>query len=378
MEPTTPPPAAPDRVAPRRWLLLVGIWTAFGLLISAQQTIGSSLRGAPVPWSTTLLLWMPIAYAWALATPAIVWLGRRFPFERGTWLRSAVVHLAACCALIFTIGLGHAVNAARLLPPTAPQPPFERAVQLFVAWLLYDGLLYWTVLSVGFVVEHQRRLRERERERAELETQLLEVELQALKAQLQPHFLFNALHTIGSLVRAGDRDNAIRVVAGLGDLLRRVLDDERRQEVPLQDELAFVNAYLAIEQIRFRDRLAVAIAVESEALDAAVPHLILQPLVENAIRHGIAPRAASGRVEVRARRAGGQLEITVRDDGVGLAPAPDGRGTRGMGLSNTRARLARLYGDDGRLSVVNAPDGGCEARLTLPYRPAATAPIAAA
>ena len=361
---------SPPRLRP--WALLLVIWTAFGLLLAGQQTIASTLRGAPIPWSTSLLQWMPVAYGWALATPAILWLGRRFPFRRDTWRRSAPVHAVACCVLVFVLSLGYTLHVVHLLPTVgaAARPPFDRAVQLFVAWVLWDAFLYWTVLSIGYVTENERRLRAHALRTSRLETQLVEAELDALKLQLQPHFLFNALHTVGSLVRTGDRENAVRVVAGLGDLLRRVLDDARRQEVPLRQELEFVGAYVEIERIRFRDRLAVHIAVEDGVGDAAVPHLLLQPLVENAIRHGIAPRAAGGRVDVHARRVGAALEVVVRDDGQGTGNGAPEPLRPGVGLANTRARLARLYGAAATLEVSDAAGGGAEVRITLPFRPA--------
>jgi len=358
-----------ERPRMRRWALILAVWTVFGLLLSTQQGIGYALRGTPLPWGTLLLLWMPVAYAWAVVTPVILWLGRRFPFERSAWVRSALVHLVACCALVFLLGLGYTYHAASVLPQAAGTPPgLARALQVFVGWLFVDGLLYWTVLSVASVVEHQRRLRERELAASQLETQLARADLLALQMQLQPHFLFNALHTVASLVRTGDRDTAVRVLAGLGDLLRRMLDGVSQQEVPLKEELDFVRAYLAIEQIRFRDRLTVTIDADSDVLDAAVPHLILQPLVENAIRHGIAPHVAAGRLEVRARRAGRHLELDVRDDGPGLGNGAKRPGPSGIGLTNARARLERLYGSDCELSVGDAAGGGLQARVKLPFR----------
>jgi LytS/YehU family sensor histidine kinase len=186
--------------------------------------------------------------------------------------------------------------------------------------------------------------------------------------QLQPHFLFNALHTIGSLVRTGDRDSAVRVVAGLGELLRRMLDGASQQEVPLKHELEFLGAYLAIEQVRFGDRLDVTVDAASDVLDAAVPHLILQPLVENALRHGIAPHAAAGRLEIGARRAGEWLELRVRDNGPGLSNGDGREASSGIGLANARARLERLYGDAGELTIADAAGGGLEAVVRLPFR----------
>jgi LytS/YehU family sensor histidine kinase len=241
-----------------------------------------------------------------------------------------------------------------------------RAARLFVIWIVSDGLLYWSILTVGLAVAHYRRLRERERTALELETQLAQADLHALKSQLQPHFLFNSLHTIGSLVRTGDRDSAVKVTADLGELLRRMLDGASQQEVPLRQELDFIKSYLDIEQMRFRDRLTVTFAVDEAVLDARVPHLVLQPLVENAIRHGIAPHAFAGHVEVTARRVGSTLELVVRDDGPG---AGNGDGSRpGIGLTNTRARLSRLYGNEFKLAVINLPQGGLESRVEIPFQ----------
>jgi len=355
----------------RGWLIL-GVWTAYGLLGTMQEHISYAMsRGTPLPWSTSLLLQMPQAYAWALATPAILWLGRRFPFERGRWLTSVPIHLVTCLVLVFVVDLIFAFQVTHFMPqPANAKPVLARAAQFFIVWILSDGLLYWTILSVSYAAEHHRRLRERELTAAQLETQLVQADLQALKMQLHPHFLFNALHTIGSLVRTGDRDNAVRVVASLGDLLRRVLDSAAQQEVPLKQELDFIRSYLDIEQIRFRDRLKIAINADPDILDAKVPHLILQPLVENAIRHGIAPHASAGYLMVGARRVDDQLQLVVRDDGPGLCNGKDGTDPArlGIGLANTRARLTRLYGADGELEVGNAPDGGLEARIALPFR----------
>jgi signal transduction histidine kinase len=350
-----------------RWGLILGLWTAYWLLNAAQQHVAYAIsRGYTLPWWISLLLQMPLAYTWALATPGILWLGRRFPFDQRGWPLSVAVHLVASCTFVFFLDLLYAWHAANVLPVRS-MPLFTRATQTFVSWVLADGLLYWMILSVSYAVEHYRRFREREVIAAQLETQLVQADLQALKMQLHPHFLFNALHTIGSLVRTGDRETAVRVVAGLGDLLRRVLDDATQQEVPLKQELEFVRNYLDIEQVRFRDRLKVAINAAPDVLDAKVPSLILQPLVENAIRHGIGPHVRAGCVIVGARRLDDRLHLVVRDDGPGIGTGEDDTTRPGIGLSNTRARLTRLYGTDYELEVTNAPEGGLEARIALPF-----------
>jgi signal transduction histidine kinase len=355
-----------SRPRPVPWVPILAIWTAYGLLLSAQYYVTSVLASRPAIWWVGLLLQMPQALVWGLATPGILWLGRRFPFERGRWPLSVAVHAVGSFGFVFLISLGYVWHAPDVLPVAYPATPLlTRAQNVFAAWGLADALLWWLVLAVGYAVDRDRKLRERQLVAAELETQLARADLQALKMQLHPHFLFNALHTIGSLVRTGDRDNAVRVTAGLGALLRRMLDHASQQEVPLKEELDFVRAYLEIEQIRFRDRLRIRIDADESVLDAKVPYLILQPLVENAIRHGIAPHLFAGLVAVKARRVDGRLVLAVRDDGPGVGEGDAAR--PGIGLTNTRARLERLYGGRYTLAVTNGEAGGLEARIELPF-----------
>jgi two-component sensor histidine kinase len=348
------------------WHLIVPVGLIYGLVMSAQVYLSSTMAGRPYGWGKSLALQMPIAAAWLLFTPVILALGRRYPIVGSRWLRDAGVHLLVSMTFIFLLDLFASWFQPMIVAGPVGRTLLARTARLFVIWIVSDGMVYWSILLVSLVVAHYRRLRERELIASQLETQLAQADLQALKSQLHPHFLFNALHTIGSLVRTGDRDSAVKVTADLGELLRRMLDGASQQEVPLRQELDFIRSYLDIEQIRFRDRLRVKFDVEEAVLDARVPHLVLQPLVENAIRHGIAPHLFAGNVVVRARRSGDRLELLVRDDGPG---AGVGEGSRpGIGLTNTRARLERLYGEDFVLDVANFPAGGLEARIELPFR----------
>ena len=365
------PAPGPATTAPYpRWWVILFAWTAWGLLWSAEVTVSSRLGGKPIPFDVALRIQMPLALAWALVTPAIIWLGRRVPpFGSPQWPLGVAVNLVSSIAVVFGLGMFFIVNtrAVQGVSPDAP-PLLLAALRSFVFWFSSDGLLYWVILAIDYGVRDYRESRERALRASQLETQLSEARLQALTMQLQPHFLFNALHTIGQLIRTAQPARAVQVVAGLGELLRRVLDGAATQEVPLKQELDFVRSYLDIEQIRFRDRLKVVLDPDPEALDATVPYFILQPLVENAIKHGIASRATVGRVLIGARRIDGTLHLTVRDDGSGLAePA----GARGVGLANTSARLRQLYGDQASFEVVNMADGGVIARVVLPYRLAA-------
>ncbi len=225
--------------------------------------------------------------------------------------------------------------------------------------------MYWGVLWVGYAVDYYRRFKEEEIHASGLETQLAQAQLQALKMQLHPHFLFNTLNAVSTLVRTNKNEAATDMIAGLSDLLRLTLESSGAQEVTLKQELEFLERYLEIEQIRFGDRLRVRMDIEPGTLHARVPNLLLQPLVENAIRHGIAPRAEAGLIEIRAVREDDILRLHVRDDGPGL---PEGdRVHNGVGLSNTIARLERLYGSAQRVTLANAEDGGALITLELPF-----------
>jgi LytS/YehU family sensor histidine kinase len=232
-------------------------------------------------------------------------------------------------------------------------------------------IVYGMILGVGYAFSYYRRFRERELRTTQLESQLAQAELQALRMQLQPHFLFNTLNGIAGLVRDQKNRAAVSMIAGLSDLLRHTLQNAGKQEVPLREELEFLELYLDIQQMRFPDRLKVQMQIAPEALDAQVPNLMLQPLVENAIRHGIAERAAAGTVGVSARRENGQLELKVYDDGPGLQPKQRPEESAGIGLSNTRARLEQLYGERYRFDVQNRAEGGVEAIIRIPLQLAA-------
>ncbi len=226
--------------------------------------------------------------------------------------------------------------------------------------------LFGVVVGAGYAIEYYRLYQERRLRAADLEARLAQTQLEVLKMQLHPHFLFNALNTVSALVHK-DVELADRMISRLGDLLRLSLQDSGVQEVSLKRELEFLDPYIEVEQARFGDRLKVDLSIDNDTLDAQVPNLLLQPLVENAIRHGIAPRTRGGNVSVKANRDNGVLHLTVRDDGGGL-PEDWNEDDGGVGLSNTRARLERLYGKEHLFELRNGTDGGLEVRLTMPFR----------
>lgn len=306
---------------------------------------------------------------WAFATPAILALVRRLPLEPPNRARNVSIHIGMALAMgvatgVITMPIGRAVAG-----PTAENlATVGEVVRSLCIWGVFGLLLYAAPASVGVALDYHRRLRERELAASRLESQLIEARLNALRMQLQPHFLFNALNSVSMLVRQGESATAVRMVARLSDLLRYVLDGGSDGTVPLRSEIEFVGRYLEIEQLRFGDRLHVIIDVEDSVMDTAVPGLLLQPLVENAVRHAVAKRAAATTIELSVRSANGALEIRLCDDGPGL---PDGfaiEDLEGIGLTNTRSRLAWTYGEAADFSVTPAGSGGTEVRLRLPLR----------
>lgn len=352
-----------------KWLLIVAAWTLFGSLIAGETYIQTRSQGRPLTLGQAFTWYLAWAYAWALFTPIALWLRRRVPFTRKVWPRALIVHLTASLVLAWMgalvyVGVGQALG--RL--PAGAETLVGRSLALFVVFLHFDPALYWIIVGLSYAAYYYRESRERELRASQLEAQLAQARLQALEMQLHPHFLFNALNTIAVLVRTSRNAQAVRVVTGLAELLRRALDSAGVHLVSLKQEIEFVRRYLEIEQIRFGDRLRVEVDVDPRALDARVPHLLLQPLVENAIQHGVSIRSSGGSLEIRARRLNGRVYLSVRDDGPGLQGVESNTGN-GLGLRTTRERLRQLYGDDHAFTVRDADGNGVLAELDIPFDP---------
>ena len=351
----------------RLWLetaIIFAAWTVFELLLANQSYIQSALGGRQMPWVTALRPGLLEALLWAFTTLAIFWLARRFPLERGRVLGGIAVHLVSA-VVIALARTGVMVVLSWYVPWVRPRT--------FGLWFWQTSsqnlLFYALLLGIAHLLLYYRRYREREQAAEQLARGLTEARLQALKMQLQPHFLFNTLNAISALIPA-DAKPARRMLARLGDLLRTTLEHEETQEVTLREELAFLEPYLEIEQARLEDRLTVVMNIAPETLDARVPHLILQPLVENAVRHGIAARIEPGRVEISASRGPDDrfLQLEIRDDGLGVDRDTEVRPRRGVGLTNIRARLEQLYGREHRFKLENQAAGGVLVRISLPFR----------
>lgn len=341
------------------------LWTIPGVV--ATSSVLFFWKAQPQPTLLQALVWqLPQWWFWAAATPLVLFLGRRFPIERGRWFVNLPLHLVACAVL----SAGHMALVIELGWLVGYKPSSYPFLEVLWRTMLrnaeLDLITYFGVIAIAYALEYHRRSRDAALTTSRLEAQLAQAQLDALKAQLHPHFLFNTLHAIGVLVRKQDPQGSIRMITGLSELLRLALDGSARQEVPLRQELDFVTRYLDIERTRFQDRLRVVTEVAPDTLEAAVPNLILQPIVENAIRHGIAPRASEGTLTIRARRVDDRLAITVRDDGAGLRAGWQ----PGVGLSNVRARLAHQHPGRHRFVVEAHPDGGTLVTLEVPFAPA--------
>lgn len=357
----------PRRVSVR---LVVGVATVLGVFSSFQAYNYVALFTERTPRIVHLLaLNLTYWYAWAALVPGMLWLARRYRFERHTWRKAAAVH--AVGVVVFT--LVHALLTASGREPLVivlnmrggRWTWWSEFQQLFFLNFDWEMMTYWAVVGLSHALDYHRVAQERALVAAQLQMRLAEAQLQALQRQLHPHFLFNTLHTISALMHR-DTEAADAMLARLSDLLRLTLERIGVQEIPLKEELEFLEKYLEIEQARFGDRLTIQMEIEPEALDVCVPNLILQPLVENAIRHGIAPRVGGGRLQLVARRTGDRLWMMVRDNGPGLSQANLEAFNQGVGLTNTRSRLEHLYPGEHRFEFHQPSDGGLAVTIEIP------------
>jgi signal transduction histidine kinase len=345
-------------------LLVATALTLLSTTLAWQVTLA---MGRPVSRWTLVLLNGAYWFVWAAMTPAIVWLSQRFRFERNGLTRAVAVHLPAVVVFSFVhVATMQAVQAriARSSGrPFAWWPEVQSALLRTFDW---EMMTYWAIVGLSHALLYYREARQRALRAAQLEAKLAEAQLATLQQQLQPHFLFNTLHAISTLMHR-DVDAADRTLTRLGDLLRMSLENIGRPDVPLKSELDFVAKYLEIEQTRFADRLIVTFDIEPDTLDVLVPTLLLQPLIENAIKHGVARKAGAGHVGIQARRDGDKLRLEVRDDGQGLTEDALTALQKGLGVSTTRARLLHQFGADFRFEFHRQVEG-LKVVIALPLR----------
>jgi two-component system, LytTR family, sensor kinase len=352
------------------WYWAAAICGGLGLFEATQTLVAMRAAGMHHAWTalffTVLLTWLP----WAVATPLVLRLAREYPLFRGTSVGAWVRHAGAC----LVIGVGAACWDAAAENWLNPYVPDMHSPGFLALWrikatnqMVSTLVLYGIILLVAWILQSRERLEQERMEATRLSEQLAKAQLGALRQQIEPHFLFNTLNTVAGLVREGRNDAALDMIAGLSELLRRTLQN-REQQVALRDELEIVEKYLEIEKARFAERLRVQVHVPEELARARVPSLILQPLVENAVKHAIAKRASGGAIAIHAERRNGTLTLRVADDGPGF-PAEQ-NGSTGIGLENVRERLRSLYGKAGALQVQREDGWGAVVSVSVPYEEA--------
>jgi signal transduction histidine kinase len=348
----------------RVWAISFLLWTVLASLSAAGAHVYTASIGGPESWAQLFAWNITISFVWSLATPPVYAFARRFTFDRSNWTRMLPLHIAACIAITFA-------SAALIvwLEPFVTWTPEARlpygAHVLSRAFM--DLQRYWYIVLITQAISFYGKYRERELQSSQLEAQLALAQLEVLKIQLEPHFLFNTLNSIAALARY-DGEAAENMTLQLADLLRFSLDAMGVHEVSLSRELTLLQKYIDIQQTRFQDRLVVEMDIAPSTLSALVPNMMLQPLVENAIRHGIGPRRGPGMVHITSRTVFDELWMEIRDDGIGLTRFDGSTPREGVGLRNTRARLQQLYNGDHRLIVEDAPGGGCVVKIHIPFR----------
>lgn len=358
----SPPPAVRRLLGALGFILL---WSLIGFAFAGQFYLSSSMLGRSITWSQAISYSLADWYVWAVLSLPIARLARRFPPEADVPWRTAGLHLLAAFGFAFLYVLLRALVGQAHSWAIGEGATFAEIFRpLFVKTFPFNLLIYGVIVSVSHALDYYRKYHERTVQALELEKHLTEARLQSLLRQLKPHFLFNALNGISSLMYT-DVAAADRMLIKLAELLRLTMSHSGAPLAPLRTEIAFLECYLGIEQIRFRDRLEVRLEIDPATLDAQVPSLVLQPLVENAIRHGTEPQVRRGLIVIRSAREQENLVLSVIDNGAGMPPG--GFSREGIGTSNTRARLRELYGDDQRFEMFNQPEGGLCVRLTFPF-----------
>jgi len=349
-------------------LLITGVWLILPFLTGSVTYLSSVLRDEPASWGRIVCVDAHLWYIWMLLTPLVLKIARHFPLDNRYWFKNVLILIPTGIAIsvlhtfifLFLRYIFGAFSETGL-------PSFSFVYMMISRMFVTNILVFWGIIGVKHAIDYYRKYKEKEIRSAQLETELMKAHLQVLKMQIRPHFLFNTLNTISSLLRT-DIETADRMIAQLGDILRLSMDIDGKQEVPLHQEIEFLKKYLDIEQIRFRDRLHIMYNIDAEALNAFVPNLILQPLVENAIRHGIAPLPKGGAIDIRVQRDNGTLKIKIQDNGKGIQKGRGKKGGNGVGLANTTARLKQLYGSDYKLIFREIKEGGLSVELSIPYR----------
>jgi sensor histidine kinase YesM len=366
-------PSERARLLNHRWVrvvLYLLFWTLLGLLNVSQSYFLRTTLGRPFNFWESLVFGLTDWYIWAALAPIVVSLGRCFPLGQRRWALHVPLHVvfSVACAFITTL-LFYPVLLYMSPHMEMPGPLLKRLEFSFMREIHLYLWVYWAILGVGHAIDYYRRYRERELSTAQMAARLAEAQLQVLKMQLDPHFLFNTLHAVTALVHKAPGAAEV-MLTRLSDMLRMSLESSQTHEVPLRDELRLLEPYLEIQRVRFGSRLSVEIKIDPAAANGLVPNLILQPLVENAIRHGFEPQLGAGWVRIEATRNGNVIVIRISDNGPGLPGNGVDSIREGVGISNTKARLRHLYGDDYEFAISNGAEQGAVITLGIPWHTA--------
>ena len=363
-----------EMTSTKKWAAIVAVWAMLGVIYAGPVYFEVRAEGmGHAAWrifSWGILTWL----VWAPLTAVIVWLARKYSLVEDTWKRNLLVHLPG----FLVVSALHSAAATAIILSVRPFDNMGDSPLSFWARFLSrlkgslgpDLLIYGAVVGISYAVDYYRKYREREFLASRLEAQLAQAQLDSLRMQLHPHFLFNTLNSIVGLVRDNKNSAAVNMLVGLSDLLRHTLEHSARHEVELREELNFIKLYLKIQETRFSDRLHIEFDIDPATTKALVPNLILQPLTENALRHGIGRSADSGLVGISSAVTDGHLRLTVYDNGAGLPDDWQMKGSTGIGLANTAARLQQLYDDNHQFDIRNRDGGGVEVVILMPLRTA--------
>ena len=356
----------------KKWAVIVAVWAVLGVIYAGPIYFEVRAEGmnhaASRIFSWGILTWL----AWAPLTPAIIWLARRYSLVEDAWKRNLLIHLPAfliisalhsAAATVFTLSIRPFDNMG-----SSPFTFWPRFLSRMKGSFGADLLVYGAVVGIFYAFDYYRKYREREFLASRLEAQLAQAQLDSLRMQLHPHFLFNTLNSIVGLVRDNKNSAAVSMLVGLSDLLRHALEHSARHEVELREELNFIKLYLKLQEMRFSDRLEIEFDIDPATTRALVPNLILQPLTENALRHGIGRSTDSGLVGISSAVTNGHLRLSVYDNGAGLPDDWQMKGSTGIGLANTVARLQQLYDDNHEFDIRNRDGGGVEVVMLIPMR----------
>jgi sensor histidine kinase YesM len=348
----------------RVWFIGFVLWTLLAFLSAAGAHVYMASMGTPISWAQLMAWNVTISFIWSLLTPVAYELARRYTFDRTNWKLSLPIHIVASVVVTFVGALALVLVNPLVTWTKEPNVPFFAHV---LSRTFMDIPRYWYVVLITLAIAFYGKYQERQLRSSQLEAQLAQAQLEVLKIQLEPHFLFNTLNSIAALARH-DGEAAEHMTLQLADLLRMSLDGIGVHEAPLHQELMFLQKYIDIQQVRFHDRLRVETQIDPRTLDTLVPNLILQPLVENAIRHGIGPRRAPGLIRISTWRDHDDVWMEIRDNGVGFTRGRGVMPPEGVGLRNTRGRLQQLYNEDHAMVLEDAPGGGCTVKIRVPYR----------